>query len=81
VPEPADVLELQVIRLVQVDMGLRGAVDQQCPTPWPVGIPHQLGQAVINLGPQRGPGDPGRAVAHRLILPLRCATGFLRHRT
>jgi acyl-CoA synthetase (AMP-forming)/AMP-acid ligase II len=31
VPEPADVLELQVGRIVQVDVGLRGAVDQQRP--------------------------------------------------
>jgi hypothetical protein len=39
VPQPPDVLELQVPGIVQVDMGLRDAVDQQHPCCPPVSIP------------------------------------------
>ena len=55
-------------------MGLCGAVDQQRPTLCPVGIADQLGHAMVDLGSHRGPGDPVRAVAHPLILPIRYAT-------
>jgi len=39
VPQPPDVLELQVPRIVEVDMRLRDAIDQQHPRRPPVSIP------------------------------------------
>jgi hypothetical protein len=42
-PQPPDVLEVQVARVVQVDVRLRDAVDQQYPRGRPVGVPQQLG--------------------------------------
>ena len=48
VPQPPDVLEVQVARVVQVDVRLRDAVDQQHPRGRPVGVPQQLG---ATLGP------------------------------
>ena len=46
VPQPPDVLEVQVARVVQVDVRLRDAVDQQHPRGRPVGVPQQLGAAL-----------------------------------
>jgi hypothetical protein len=42
---PADVLELQVGRVGQVDVGLRGTVQQQRPARRPVRVTDQLGDA------------------------------------
>jgi hypothetical protein len=46
VAEPPDVLEVQVARVVQVNVRLRHAVDQQHPRRRPVGVPQQLGATV-----------------------------------
>jgi hypothetical protein len=63
VPQPPDVLELQVPGVVQVDMRLRDAVDQQHPCRPPVSIPQQLGaplRGVHLAGRSLGP-PPGRS--------------------
>jgi hypothetical protein len=46
VPQPPHVLEVQVARVIQVDVRLRDAVHQQHPRRPPVGIAQQLGMAV-----------------------------------
>ena len=45
VPEPPHVLELQVLRVVEVYMGLRDAIHPQGPGPRPVSVGHELGHA------------------------------------
>jgi hypothetical protein len=47
VPEPPDVLEIEVAGIVQVDMRLRDAVDQQHPRRPPVGVAQELGAASV----------------------------------
>jgi hypothetical protein len=47
VPQPPDVLEIEVAGIVQVDMRLRDAVDQQHPRRPPVGVAQELGPAGI----------------------------------
>jgi hypothetical protein len=54
VPEPPDVLEIEVTRVVEVHVRLRYAVDQQHPRMAPVGIAQQLGQALAGLDPVAG---------------------------
>ena len=49
VTEPPHVLELQVLRVIEVDVGLRGAVQQQRPGAGPVGVGHELGHAGVDL--------------------------------
>jgi len=49
VAQPPDILEVQVAGVVQVDVRLRDAVDQQHPRGPPVGVPQQLGAAVDAL--------------------------------
>jgi hypothetical protein len=58
VGEPADVLELQVRRVVEVDVGLRGAVDVQRDGARPVGVRGQLGDAVVDLETGQGRAQP-----------------------
>jgi hypothetical protein len=58
VGEPADVLELQVGGVVQVDVGLRGAVDVERPGARPVGVPRQLGDPVVDLETGQGRTQP-----------------------
>jgi hypothetical protein len=58
VREPADVLELQVPGIVQVDVGLRGAVDVERPGARPVGVPGQLGDPVVGLEAGQGRAQP-----------------------
>jgi hypothetical protein len=50
VPQPPDVLKVEVAGIVQVDMRLRDAADQQHPRRPPVGIAQQLGPAGLVLG-------------------------------
>jgi hypothetical protein len=49
VPQPPDVLEVQVGGVVQVDVRLRDAVDQQHPRRPPVSVPQQLSVPVDTL--------------------------------
>jgi hypothetical protein len=58
VGEPADVLELQVQGVVQVDVGLRGAVDVERPGAGPVGVTGQLGEPVVGLEAGQGRAQP-----------------------
>jgi hypothetical protein len=51
VAEPLHVVELQVPRVVEVDVRLRGAVHQQRPRAGPVGVADQLGGARLRAGP------------------------------
>jgi len=51
VPQPPDVLELQVPRVVEIDVRLRDAIDQQHPRRLPVRIPEQLGEPVAGVHP------------------------------
>ena len=60
VPQPPDVLEVEVAGVVQVDVRLRDAVDQQHPRRPPVGVAQELGPAGILLLPQLpGSGHDG----------------------
>jgi hypothetical protein len=54
VPQPPDVLELQVSGVVEVDVRLRDAVDQQHPRRAPVGVPQELGAAPAGVYPVAG---------------------------
>ena len=63
VPEPPRVLELQMRRLVQVDVRLRRPVDGEQPGPLPVHVGHQLGGPVIH-----GTGHGYRLVHRPLCL-------------
>ena len=71
VTDPADVLELEVGRVGEVDVALRGAVDEQRPGRRAVGVGHELGPPVTDLDPDDGPGEPPSSCRiHRGILPL-----------
>ena len=59
VAEPPHVLELQVLRIVEVNVGLRGAVHQQGPAPGPVPVTDELGDARVDALPD----DPRTAAA------------------
>ena len=70
VSQPPDVLEVEVTRVVQVDVRLRDAVDQQHPRRPPVGIPQQLGTPVgalhaVGCGL---PGLPSRRSGHSVSM-------------
>jgi hypothetical protein len=58
VGEPADVLELQVGGVVQVDVGLRRAVDVERPGARAVEVPGQLRDAVVDLETGQGRTQP-----------------------
>jgi hypothetical protein len=49
VPQPPDVLELQIPRIVEIHVRLRDAVDQQHPRRPPVRIPEQFGDAMTGI--------------------------------
>ena len=49
VPEPAHVLEVQVLRIVKIHIRLRRAVDQQDPPRGPISVPQELGRAGVDL--------------------------------
>jgi len=67
---PADVLELQMRVVGEVDVALRGVVDQQRPGRGAVRVGHQLGPPVVQLDPDDRRGEPASAcVVHRGILP------------
>ena len=66
----ADVLELEVGGVGEVDVALRGAVDQQRPGRRAVRVGHQLGTPVADLGPDDRRGEPRSSCGiHRGILP------------
>ena len=77
VAHPADVLELQVRGVAEVDVRLRGPLDQEHPGAVPVGVGQQFGGAARD---GRGPGGGGPVVVaavRRLgrvivIVPDRC---------
>lgn len=54
VPEPPHVLELQVLRVIEVNVRLRGAIHQQRPGPGPVTVSDKLGEARIDALPDDG---------------------------
>ncbi len=64
VADPAGVLELQVGRFVEVDVGLRRTVDGQQPGPLPVHVGHQFRGAVVD-----GAGH-GYGLVHQAIVPV-----------
>jgi hypothetical protein len=67
---PADVLELQMRGVGEVDVALRGVVDQQRPGRGAVRVGHQLGPPVAHLDPDDRRGEPASScVVHRGILP------------
>ena len=51
VPEPPHVLELQVLRIIEVNVRLRGSVHQQRPGPGPVRVTDKLNEARIDVLP------------------------------
>ena len=68
----AHVLELEVGGVGEVDVALRGAVDQQRPGRRAVRIGHQLGTPVADLGPDDRRGEPRSSCGiHHGILPSR----------
>ncbi|GAB2933148.1 hypothetical protein GCM10022245_74010 [Streptomyces mayteni] len=66
-PEPPLVLEGQPGGLVEVDVRLRGAVEQQLPAARPVRVGHQLGEAA------------GHHLAHALAGRAAAPPSLLRH--
>ena len=64
VPEPPHVLELEVPRVIEVDMGLRSAVHQQRPSPGAVRIDDKLGGARIGARPDGRPAAALLPVGH-----------------
>ena len=86
-----DVLELQVRRVVEVDVRLRGVVDQQHPGAVAVGVGEQLGGAAGDGGRARGkphrprgdaPAGVAPAVPNRcwVVTPSSCMSAGLRGR-
>ena len=63
-PSAAHVLELEVGRVVEVDVALRGAVDQQRPGRRAVRVADQLGAPVVDLGPDDRRGEPRSSCAN-----------------
>ena len=65
VPEPAHVLELQVPRIIEINVGLQDAADQQHPGAGPVQVAEQLDPAVRTGLAEAGrrPGGCGLARA------------------
>lgn len=61
--EPLHVLEFEVLRIVEVDVRLRGAVDREQPRPVPVHIGQQPGGAEV------GGADDGYRLVHAPIVP------------
>jgi hypothetical protein len=51
VPKPPHVLELQVLRIIEVNVRLRGTVHQQRPGPGPARISNKLNHARIDVLP------------------------------
>ena len=64
VPEPPHVLELQVLRVVQVYVGLRDAIHPQGPGPRPVSVGHELGHARRDICLDGLPGSGLLPVGH-----------------
>ncbi len=67
--QPPDVLELEMRGIVQVDVRLRGAVEQQRPSLWAVRVADELGRAVVDLGREDRPRHPQPPPLHPPILP------------
>jgi hypothetical protein len=64
VPEPTHVLELQVPRVVEVNVRLRGAVHEQRPGPGPVRVTDKLDDARLGTSPGSRPATVLLPVCH-----------------
>ena len=59
VPQPPHVLELQMPRVIKIDIGLRNAADQQHPRARPVEVTDELRRATRTKPAGPGPPAPG----------------------